>query len=244
MKKALLVTCLVLSGCDSNKLSDVERASKKASACKVHQIMPNECSKFDEALGVAELKATQAGIEHERIVASRQIGEKVVSGNISDSPYQRVKRSLESPPFYIDAVEENFISYKEKCPKFAEIGSGSFDVTKAMEWWGRDKDQYKAVAYLTTDAPKTDASPFLSFISSKILTVLFIKAAAPCRTESYSEISDQFPIITEDQLTKFKNREYLKSPSSQGYNFVSVIVFDTHEEAIEKYHELKEQSEK
>ncbi len=109
MKKALLVTCLVLAGCDSNKLSDVEKASKQVATCKVNQIMPNECSKFDEALEIAELKATQAGIEHERIYASRQIGEKVVSGNINDSPYQRVKRSLESKPFYIDAIEENFI---------------------------------------------------------------------------------------------------------------------------------------
>jgi len=247
VKKALLVTCLVLSGCDSNKLSDVEKASKQASTCKVHQIMPNECSKFDEALGIAELKATQAGIEHERIVASRQIGEKVVSGNISDSPYQRVKRSLESHPFYIDAVEENFISYKEKCPEFgfdegkpdiekltkADIEKLGEKLAKAMEWIGRDKKQYQAVAY---------------FQKGKILTVLFAKAAAPCRTESYSEISDQFPIITEDQLTKFKNGEYLKSASFPSYKLsyrsVSVIVFDTHEEAIEKYHELTGQSEK
>src|SRR5690554_4088487 len=189
--------------------------------------MPNECSKFDEALKIAELKATQAGIEHERIFASRQIGEKVVSGNISDSPYQRVQRSLESHPFYIDAVEENFISYKVKC---------DVELIKAMELFGiDDKEQYQAVAYLQKEYNK----------KGRILTVLFTKAAAPCRTESYSEISDQFPIITEDQLTKFKNGEYLKSASIYpGYNSVSVIVFDTFEEAKEKYHELTGQSEK
>jgi len=226
VKKALLVTCLVLSGCDSNKLSDVEKASKQASTCKIHQIMPNECSKFDEALKIAELKATQAGIEHERIFASRQIGEKVVSGNISDSPYQRVQRSLESHPFYIDAVEENFISYKVKC---------DVELIKAMELFGiDDKEQYQAVAYLQKEYNK----------KGRILTVLFTKAAAPCRTESYSEISDQFPIITEDQLTKFKNGEYLKSASYPSYRSVSVIVFDTFEEAKEKYHELNGQSEK
>lgn len=231
MKKALLVTCIVLSGCDSNKLSDVEKASKQVSTCKVHQIMPNEYSRFDEALEIAELKATQAGIEHERIFASRQIGEKVVSGNVSDSPYQRVKRSLESKPFYIDPVEENFISYKVRCPefKFDEDKPDFEKLTKAMEWIGRDKKQYQTVAYFQKD---------------KTLTVLFAKAAAPCRTESYSEIEDQFPIITEEQLTKFKSGEYLKSASYPGYSSVSAIVFDTFEEAKEKYHELTGQSEK
>ena len=209
MKKALLVTCLVLSGCDSNKLSDVEKASKQASACKVHQIMPSECSKFDEALEIAELKATQAGIEHERIFASRQIGEKV----------------------YIDAVEENFIPYKVKCPEFDfDEDKPDFNkLTKAMEWIGREKKQYQTVAYVQ---------------KGKTLTVFFAKAAAPCRTESYSEIQDQFPIITEEQLTKFKAGEYLKSASYPGYSSVSAIVFDTFEEAKEKYHELTGQSEK
>lgn len=187
--------------------------------------MPNECSKFDEALEIAELKATQAGIEHERIFASRQIGEKVVSGNVGDSPYQRVKRSLESKPFYIDAIEDNFISYKKSCPNFDfDEDKPDFDkLTKAMEWIGRDKKQYQTVAY---------------FQKGKTLNVLFSKTAAPCRPDSYSDIQDKFPIITEDQLTKFKNGVYLKSASYPGYSAVNGLVFDTFEEAQEKYHEL------
>lgn len=218
MKKVLLLTCLVLLGCDGNKLSDIEKAAEQAFTCKVHQIMPNECSKFDKALEISELKATQAGIEQKRIFASRQIGEKVVLGDIGNSPYQRVKRSLESEPFYIDALEDNFISYRVSCLNL------EFDkLTKTMERIDRRKKQYHTVAY---------------FQKGKVLNVFFVKENSPCRPDSYSDIQEEFPIITEEQLAKFKSGVYLKSASFPRYSSVNAIIFDTFEEAKEKFQDL------
>ena len=226
MRNLFLIICLLLSGCDSNKLSNVENTSKQASICKVHQITSNECEKFDKALEIAELKATQAGIDHERISASRQIGSKVVAGSANDSPYQRIKRSLEGKPFYIDPIEDNFTPYKTSCPKL-DPDEGEIDpdeLFKMMERIGRDKKEYQAVAY---------------FQDGRVFNVFFLKVVSPCRPESYTDIKDQFPILTEDQLNNFKNGVYLKAAIYPDYKSIKVLIFETFEEAKEKYQELK-----
>lgn len=231
MRKIFLLACLLLSGCDSSKLSDIEKASKQAANCRVHQIMPTECEEFVRALEIAELKATQSGIDHERISASRQIGDKIVIGSANDSPYQRVKRSFESKPFYIEPIEANFTPYKTNCPEFNfDDENPDFDeLFKATEWSIRDKKEYQTVGY---------------FQNGSILNVLFSKTASPCRPKAYSDIQDQFPILTEGQLNKFKNGIYLKKTFYPGYSSVNAFIFDTFKEAKEKYHELTGKSDK
>ena len=231
MRKTFLVICFLVSGCDSSKLSDIEEASKYASKCVAHQIMPNECSRFNEALEIAELKATQAGINQERILASRQIGEKVIMGDQSESPYKRVKRSLESKPFYIKPIEDNFSPYKTSCPKFNidESKPDLDEAIKALKWYSRDKNRYQTVAYLQ---------------EGKTLTVLFAKTATPCRPEKYSDINDEFPIITNDQLNDFKSSVYLKEANNPGYSKITTLVFEKFDEAKEKFHELSGDSNK
>ena len=231
MRKAFFVICFIVSGCDSSKLSDIEEASKNASECAVHQINPNDCVKFHKALEIAELKATQAGIGQERIYASRQIGEKVIKGDQSESPYKRVKRSLERKPFYIKPIDDNFSPYKLGCPKF-DIDESKPDLDeaiKALEWYGRDKNRYQTVAYLQ---------------KGETLTVLFAKIATPCRPGKYSDINDEFPILTNDQLNNFKNSVYLKETKYPGYIKVTTLVFEKYDEAEEKFHELSGESKK
>ncbi len=221
MRRIFVVLCLLVSGCDNNKLTF---------SCKVHQVTESECKRHDEALEISELRATQAGIDHERSAASRKIGEKFASGSPSDSPYQRVKRSLERKPFYVTPIKENFDPYKIACPDF-EFDEDKLDfdqMTIAMEWIGRKNTHYKSVAYLQ---------------KGNILTALFSKIASPCRPDAYTDINDEFPIITEAQLKNLKSGIYFKEVAYPGYKSINVLVFETFEEAKEKYEKLASKTE-
>ena len=231
MRRAIIAICFLVSGCDTSKLFDIEEASKNASTCVIHQIIPNECTRLHQALEIAELKAAQAGIDQERISASRQIGEKTVKGNQSDSPYKRVKRSLERKPFYIKPIEDNFSPYKISCPKFhSNESKPNFDeAIKALKWYNRDKNRYQTVAYLQ---------------KGKNLTVLFAKTSTPCRPEEYIDINDEFPILTNNQLDDFKSSSYLKEVNYPEYSEITTLIFEEFDQAKEKYDELSADSKK
>lgn len=221
MKYLLVVLVALFVGCDKTKLVTIEEASKDLKLCQLNQILPDHCVEEIKDLELAELKATQSGIDSDKIYASRRIGEKTIAGDTKSSPYNRVKRSLERRPFYIVPDIENFDPYTISCPDFNFDTKDNIDIDELMEalsWSLRPAERYQAVSY---------------FQVNNGVTYIFSKTPVPCRPEKYLDINDEFPIITETQLKELKDGRYHRP-----YSKIETLVFDNFDEAREKYLEL------
>lgn len=217
----VLLTVILIAGCDNLKLSKVENASKSLHYCLAHQIIPDECDNAVKILKIAKLKSTQAGIDKKRIEASSDVGEALVSEKKTDSPFNRIKRSLESPPFYIKPNMDNFKPFLDNCSDF-DISS----LESAERFILNSNNIIKSVAYLTQEN-KT--------------VFIFSRTAEPCLPDDYEDINNNFPFITMDQKEKLEAGVYLKRIRFPTYKSIEVIVFDTFDEAKSKYRELKDQ---
>lgn len=209
---ALLIILALFVSCDNFKLNKIEKASKNFQSCLVHQIIPNECDSIETSLEIAELKAIQAEISEERINASIKIGEKSVSGEISNSPYNRIRRALNSYPFYITPTIENYKPFKTDC--------FTFHKSKA------NQDEQDFITYFIAYAYK--------FTSTKI-KYYFVKTSTVCRPTDYSNISDEFPIITEKQKDFLSSDEYLDNYNNSEIKSVELKVYDNIELAQNAY---------
>lgn len=215
---------LFLVGCDRILLSKVESASKEFASCEVHQVMPAECEGLKRAYEIASLEAVQAGIDSDRIAASEWIGYKLVVGDPDNSPYKRMKRSLESKPFYITPEDENFALLRDDCQDL-KIDESLVDTPAKevlYEMYQSLKQGYKVVGYVQRN---------------RILTVLFSKLQQPC-LPSPEYIDDEFPILTRNQLDNFKKGIYLQKAYRPEYREVKVEVFDTFSEAKERFNNI------
>lgn len=227
MKQALaLLMAMLLLGCDSGLLEDIEDAAHIYQRCLVHQVMPDECENPEKVLILAELRARQKGIEEERIAASREIGLQIVSGAPLNSPYQRISRSLKRNPFYIEPEVANFRPYKDECLEM-DLDESNPDPERAIKlikWWASRSDvRLQMAAYIQS----RDAMTFLLF-----------RAAQPCRPKDYLQISEEFPLVTEEQAKNLEAGQYLKNRSFAGYSTARVEIFDSVEKARARYHEI------
>lgn len=215
-----MVTIFIISGCDASRLNDIEETSRKYQECLVFKIMPYDCDERYKALELAELRARKNGIAEERIEASLSIGEKLVSGSTADSIYGKIYKSITQGPFFLTPQLENFKPYSNRCGETDRIG---FDLIG-----NRPKDKFytgfRVISYLTT---------------GRTITFLLTKSRLLCRPDSYLEIEEGFPILTEEQVLELKSGKNLRDRAGSRYSNAVVEVYDSSEEAIARYHEIK-----
>ncbi|WP_156820440.1 hypothetical protein [Thioalkalivibrio thiocyanodenitrificans] len=186
-----IVLTLLLIGCQASELKTVEFAAKAHQECLINQVLPDDCDDSKRALLLADLRATQSGLSRDRISASRGIGANIVVGDPSNSPYQRVLRSLEGKPFYVDPERDNFLPYLNKCKHGLSVNL-------------RGKDMVRAVGYIDRGAG---------------ITFFLLETKEPCRPDDYLQIDEQFPYLSEAQASRLASGEYWRNNQERNWPY-------------------------
>lgn len=181
------LSVIPLSGCDDLKLTRIEKTSQAYKQCLVRQVVPDECQEQERNFQNSLLKARQAGISIDRILASNTLGQNKVADDEKSSPYNRIKTSLESHPYYLPINPQIFLAYKDRCSK-SDIENtmrmNSDIIKNEHAFW------FRAMGYRQ--------------IKNKIV-YYFSKTNKPCRPKDPMYIDDKFPIVTTIEIEKLKN---------------------------------------
>lgn len=101
-------------------LSQIEQQTSKIKQCKVNQVLPGECDRYLQPSVLLTLQCAKSGAEKAQINAAILKGEKLISGNVMESPFKLIKKKIENSPFFISSEKDNYIPYSSQCSEYKD----------------------------------------------------------------------------------------------------------------------------
>lgn len=191
-KNGLGIALFLITGCDQLKLGNIETASDSYCSCLSSQVMPGECNRTEQSFKNAILKAQQAGISNDRISASIKLGKE--NHDIENSPYNRIKNSLENHPYHLPENIKIFSAYKNKC--------SISDIERISEMYIKEFNSKKTEWFMVIGIYQNDTS----------LTYYVSKTTKPCLPKAFNVIDKDFPIITTAEISLLERQEIIHHP--------------------------------
>lgn len=226
-----LLVLLLSCSCDSKNsaLQNLEIIEEEKTKCLSGQIVMDECDDIVNRSEQMLFECQKLGIEESRINAAVQLGRSRVGKKPDQSPFSKIKESIETLPFNLHAVPENFLPLKVEIEK---INSDLFKVAgysssgkelrfvvipeEMIRFWGEinldslakfpilTKNQVEILDSSVNHNHKKTGNTLLDMLNSEnriVVNIIYVK-----NNNDINKIEENLTAFKVKIITKIKNR--------------------------------------